>query len=53
MKTPEKKGDILVFLTSQEEIEAFIELTWNNVKTKEDASKLKILPLYAGLPLDD
>ena len=40
-------GDILVFLSSQEEIEIFIE-TISNYQTRG----LLVLPLYASLPLD-
>lgn len=41
------KGDFLVFLTGQEEIEEVME----TLKTEETYPPLKVLPLYAALPM--
>lgn len=49
----QKKGDILVFLTSQDEVEKAIEILKDYGKSvKEDRSKYNIyaLPFYASLP---
>lgn len=50
-----KEGDILVFLTSQEEIEIFIKILEENALTESFIKRygqLLLLPLYAALPLD-
>ncbi|KAL6950918.1 hypothetical protein ACO0QE_000200 [Hanseniaspora vineae] len=48
----ETRGDILVFLTGQEEIDACCEILFERVKNLEDtlAFKLIILPVYSALP---
>ena len=49
----QKTGDVLVFLTGQEEIEAAAELLQE--RTRKLGSKIKelvILPIYANLPSD-
>ncbi|EGR30485.1 hypothetical protein IMG5_130770 [Ichthyophthirius multifiliis] len=46
-----KEGDVLVFLTSQQEIEAFMEILYNRLTEKP--AKVKILPLYSGLPQEE
>ncbi|CAL9737082.1 pre-mRNA-splicing factor ATP-dependent RNA helicase Prp22p [Monosporozyma servazzii] len=44
-------GDILVFLTGQEEIDSCCEILYERVKTLGDAiSELLILPVYSALP---
>ncbi|EAR90543.1 DEAD/DEAH-box helicase, putative (macronuclear) [Tetrahymena thermophila SB210] len=53
IRAPDKKGDILIFLTGQEEIEAFIEIIQKNFIGDAERQNLKILPLYSGLPLED
>lgn len=47
-------GDVLVFLTSQEEIEAFIKLFQDTYSHTKKSAKLAflLLPIYASLPLD-
>lgn len=47
----EPKGDILVFLTGQEEIETCCEALFGRMKTLGDtAAELIILPVYSALP---
>lgn len=48
----EARGDILVFLTGQEEIDACCEILFERVKNLEDTLDLKliILPVYSALP---
>jgi ATP-dependent RNA helicase DHX8/PRP22 len=47
----EPAGDILVFLTGQEEIETAAETLYNRMKALEDvAPELIILPVYGALP---
>ena len=53
-----KIGDILIFLTGQEEIEMVMSLITmkyeEELKTRKfHGLKLKILPLYAGLPMEN
>lgn len=52
-----KEGDILVFLTGQEEIEIFLSIlnTKYEIEKKKSNSIFKILglPLYAGLPMEN
>lgn len=49
-------GDLLVFLTGQEEIEVFLSLITNKfefeISRKQNLKKICCLPLYAGLPLE-
>ena len=47
----EGPGDILVFLTGQEEIDSCCEILYERVKTLRDAmDELLILPVYSALP---
>eukprot|EP01029_Cantina_marsupialis_P027900 TRINITY_DN774149_c0_g1_i1.p1 TRINITY_DN774149_c0_g1~~TRINITY_DN774149_c0_g1_i1.p1 ORF type:complete len:956 (+),score=233.86 TRINITY_DN774149_c0_g1_i1:110-2977(+) len=47
----EPAGDILVFLTGQEEIDTACEALWQRMKKiGKDAPKLIILPVYGALP---
>lgn len=47
----EGRGDILVFLTGQEEIDTCCEILYERVKTLGDAiQRLLILPVYSALP---
>ncbi|CCH60940.1 hypothetical protein TBLA_0D04440 [Henningerozyma blattae CBS 6284] len=47
----EEPGDILVFLTGQEEIDSCCEILYQKVKTLGDAiGELIILPVYSALP---
>jgi pre-mRNA-splicing factor ATP-dependent RNA helicase DHX16 len=49
----QKEGDILVFLTGQEEIEKCEEMLKNKIEnTNYDAPDLIIAPIYANLPSD-
>lgn len=46
------KGDILVFMTGQEDIEATCELVEERLKQLNDPPKLSILPIYSQMPAD-
>uniref|UniRef100_A0AC35TR15 RNA helicase n=1 Tax=Rhabditophanes sp. KR3021 TaxID=114890 RepID=A0AC35TR15_9BILA len=46
----EPKGDILLFLTGQEEIDTSCEILYNRMKSLKDAPELIILPVYGALP---
>lgn len=50
----EKKpdGDVLVFLTGQEEIQSFIEIINNLGKTTKSQKKIFCVPLYGNMPLE-
>ncbi len=50
LKKPE--GDILVFLTGQEEIESFIDLIGELSRGIQSQHKILCLPLYANMPID-
>ena len=45
-------GDILVFMTGQEDIEATCELVEERLKLLHDPPKLSILPIYSQMPAD-
>jgi pre-mRNA-splicing factor ATP-dependent RNA helicase DHX38/PRP16 len=45
-------GDILVFMTGQEDIEATCELTDERLKLLNDPPKLSILPIYSQMPAE-
>ncbi len=45
-------GDILVFMTGQEDIEATCELVEERLKMLNDPPKLSILPIYSQMPAD-
>ena len=45
-------GDILVFMTGQEEIETCCEVIVERLKQVEDAPKLSVLPIYSQMPAD-
>lgn len=45
-------GDILVFMTGQEDIEATCELLDERLKLLNDPPKLSILPIYSQMPAD-
>jgi ATP-dependent RNA helicase DDX35 len=52
--TDERPGDILAFLTGQEEVERVVSL----IKEKEEvlpdsAMKMMVLPMYGGLPASE
>ncbi|MCJ1446873.1 MAG: DEAH-box RNA helicase prp16 [Stictis urceolatum] len=46
------KGDILCFMTGQEDIEATCELVDERLKLLVDPQKLSILPIYSQMPAD-
>lgn len=46
----EPPGDILVFLTGQEEIDFSCEVLYDRVKSLKSAADLIILPVYSSLP---
>lgn len=46
------KGDILVFMTGQEDIEATCELVEERLRQLNDPPKLSILPIYSQMPAD-
>ena len=46
------KGDILVFMTGQEDIEVTCALTRERLAALADAPELSILPLYSQMPAD-
>jgi HrpA-like RNA helicase len=46
-----ESGDILVFLTGQEEIETFVSLL-NETPIKNSRTQILCLPIYANLPFD-
>jgi pre-mRNA-splicing factor ATP-dependent RNA helicase DHX38/PRP16 len=46
------KGDILVFMTGQEDIEVTCELVEERLKQLNDPPKLSILPIYSQMPAD-
>ena len=47
----EEAGDVLVFLTGQEEIDTFCEILYNRMKALGDlAPELIVLPVYSSLP---
>ena len=48
----EGNGDILVFMTGQEEITACCSLIAEKLEKHENISKLTILPIYSQLPAD-
>jgi ATP-dependent RNA helicase DDX35 len=51
--TTEDKGDILLFLTGREEIDAAIDMLGDRIADlNPNAQRLEPLPLYAGLPTD-
>ncbi len=45
-------GDILVFMTGQEDIEATCELTRERLDALNDPPQLSILPIYSQMPAD-
>jgi pre-mRNA-splicing factor ATP-dependent RNA helicase DHX38/PRP16 len=45
-------GDILVFMTGQEDIEVTCELVEERLKLLNDPPKLSILPIYSQMPAD-
>ncbi|KAI9681013.1 MAG: DEAH-box RNA helicase prp16 [Trizodia sp. TS-e1964] len=45
-------GDILVFMTGQEDIEATCELIEERLKMLNDPPKLSVLPIYSQMPAD-
>ena len=45
-------GDILVFMTGQEDIEITCELTAERLKMLNDPPKISILPIYSQMPAD-
>lgn len=45
-------GDILVFMTGQEDIEVTCELVEDRLKLLNDPPKLSILPIYSQMPAD-
>ncbi|KAJ5498041.1 hypothetical protein N7453_007092 [Penicillium expansum] len=45
-------GDILVFMTGQEDIEATCELVEERLKQLNDPPKLSVLPIYSQLPAE-
>ncbi|MCJ1411582.1 DEAH-box RNA helicase prp16 [Ptychographa xylographoides] len=45
-------GDILVFMTGQEDIEVTCELVQERLKLLNDPPKLSILPIYSQMPAD-
>ncbi|KAK9477152.1 putative pre-mRNA splicing factor ATP-dependent RNA helicase PRP16 [Lipomyces japonicus] len=45
-------GDILVFMTGQEDIETTCEVTAQRLKQLDDPPKLNILPIYSQMPAD-
>ena len=45
-------GDILVFMTGQEDIEATCELVQERLNALNDPPKLSILPIYSQMPAD-
>ena len=45
-------GDILVFMTGQEDIEVTCELVEERLKMLNDPPKLSILPIYSQMPAD-
>ncbi len=45
-------GDILVFMTGQEDIEATCEVTKQRLEELTDAPNLEILPIYSQMPAD-
>jgi pre-mRNA-splicing factor ATP-dependent RNA helicase DHX38/PRP16 len=45
-------GDILVFMTGQEDIEITCELVADRLKLLNDPPKLSILPIYSQMPAD-
>lgn len=45
-------GDILVFMTGQEDIEATCELVQDRLKQLNDPPKLSVLPIYSQMPAD-
>ncbi|ESO05489.1 hypothetical protein HELRODRAFT_191309 [Helobdella robusta] len=53
--THEKPGDVLAFVTGQEEVEKVVKELKSRSSTMTDDDKpfLKIIPLYAGLPFKD
>lgn len=46
------KGDILVFMTGQEDIEATCAVVQDRLDTVDDAPPLAILPIYSQMPAD-
>ncbi|KAL1854683.1 DEAH-box RNA helicase prp16 [Paecilomyces lecythidis] len=46
------QGDILVFMTGQEDIEATCELVDERLKLLNDPPKLSILPIYSQMPAE-
>lgn len=47
------EGDILVFLTGQEEIQSFIEIMNNLGKSTKSQKKIFCVPLYGNMPLEN
>lgn len=45
-------GDILVFMTGQEDIEATCELVEDRLKQLNDPPKLSVLPIYSQMPAE-
>lgn len=45
-------GDVLVFMTGQEDIETTCELTAERLEQLENAPPLAILPIYSQMPAD-
>jgi len=50
----EAKGDILAFLTGQDEVDTVVSTIRNALAEKRDRNTMraKVLPLYSGMPLD-
>ncbi|XP_067128593.1 probable ATP-dependent RNA helicase DHX35 [Centruroides vittatus] len=52
----EEKGDILIFLTGQEEVESAVTLLIEHakeIKQKQNHNKIFVLPMYGALPASD
>ncbi|EPX75102.1 ATP-dependent RNA helicase Prp16 [Schizosaccharomyces octosporus yFS286] len=45
-------GDILIFMTGQEDIEATCEIMADRLNQLDDAPRLSILPIYSQMPAD-
>lgn len=48
----EPPGDILVFMTGQDDVECTCELIRKKIEENEDAPPLEVLPIYSQLPAD-
>eukprot|EP01080_Neovahlkampfia_damariscottae_P007206 gene7206-11522_t len=50
--TSTDEGDILIFMTGQEDIEVTCYILADKLSSKKDAPKLEILPIYSMLPTE-